>query len=110
MLSLKKSGKPLLSDRVLKLLAAAELPPQKQAYQQKLHELLGEVAMRREKKREEKERRFLSRQERLRERRQRKNTIPSLVACQPAGDDGSAIGERKLGMKLVAEHYLASGK
>jgi hypothetical protein len=42
LLSLKKRGKPLVSDRVLKLLAAAELPPQKQAYQQKLHELLGE--------------------------------------------------------------------
>jgi hypothetical protein len=42
MLNLKRKGKRLLSDRVLKLLAAAELPPQKQAYQQKLRELLGE--------------------------------------------------------------------
>ncbi len=42
LLSLKRQGKRLLSDRVLKLLAAAELPLQKQAYEQKLHELLGE--------------------------------------------------------------------
>jgi hypothetical protein len=42
LLSLKRKGKPLISSRILKLLAAAELPPQKQAYQQKLHELLRE--------------------------------------------------------------------
>ena len=42
--------------------------------------------MRRERKREEKERRFLTRQERLRERRQRKNSSP-VEACQPAGDE-----------------------
>jgi hypothetical protein len=42
--------------------------------------------MRRERKREEKERWFLSRQERLRERRQRKNSSP-VEACQPAGDE-----------------------
>jgi hypothetical protein len=42
--------------------------------------------MRRERKREEKERRFLSRQGRLRERRQRKNSSP-VEACQPAGDE-----------------------
>jgi hypothetical protein len=42
MLSLKRQGKRLLSDRVLKLLAAAELPPQKRAYEMKLRELLGE--------------------------------------------------------------------
>jgi hypothetical protein len=39
MLSLKRK---LLPDRVLKLLAAAALPAQKRAYQQKLRELLGE--------------------------------------------------------------------
>ena len=42
MLSLKRQGKRLISDRVLKLLAAAALPPQKEAYRQKLRELLGE--------------------------------------------------------------------
>jgi len=41
-LNLRKQGKRLISDRVLRLLAAAELPLQKEAYQQKLHELLGE--------------------------------------------------------------------
>ena len=41
--------------------------------------------MRRERKREEKERRFLSRQERLRERRQRKNSSP--VAASHDGDE-----------------------
>jgi hypothetical protein len=41
-LNLMKQGKVLLPDRVLKLLAAAELPAQKKAYQQKLRELLGE--------------------------------------------------------------------
>jgi hypothetical protein len=39
---LKRKGKRLISDRVLKLLAAAELPPQKRAYEMKLRELLGE--------------------------------------------------------------------
>jgi hypothetical protein len=42
MLNLKKTGKPLISERVLKLLAAANLPLQKQAYETKLRELLGE--------------------------------------------------------------------
>jgi hypothetical protein len=42
LLSLKRKGKRLISDRVLKLLAAAELPPQKRAYEMKLRELLGE--------------------------------------------------------------------
>ncbi len=42
LLSLKRKGKPLISSRILKLLAAAELPLQREAYQQKLHELLGE--------------------------------------------------------------------
>jgi hypothetical protein len=41
-LSAKKAGKPLIPDRVLRLLAAAELPAQKKAYQLKLRELLGE--------------------------------------------------------------------
>jgi hypothetical protein len=36
-----KRGKRLISDRVLRLLAAAELPLQRDAYQQKLNELLG---------------------------------------------------------------------
>jgi hypothetical protein len=40
--NLKKNKEPLISDRILKLLAAAELPLQKQAYQAKLSELLGE--------------------------------------------------------------------
>jgi hypothetical protein len=42
LLSLKRQGKRLLSDRILRALAAAALPAQKQAYQQKLRELLGE--------------------------------------------------------------------
>jgi hypothetical protein len=41
-LNLKKAGRPLIADRILKALAAAELPLQKAAYQQKLRELLGE--------------------------------------------------------------------
>ena len=40
-LNLMKRGKRLISDRVLRLLAAAELPLQRDAYQQKLNELLG---------------------------------------------------------------------
>jgi hypothetical protein len=42
MLNAKKTGEPLIPDRVLKLLAAAALPAQKKAYQLKLRELLGE--------------------------------------------------------------------
>jgi hypothetical protein len=42
MLNLKRNGERLIPDRILKLLAAAELPLQKRAYQQKLRELLGE--------------------------------------------------------------------
>jgi hypothetical protein len=42
LLNLKKRRKPLISDRIIKLLAAAELPPQKRAYEKKLSELLGE--------------------------------------------------------------------
>ena len=40
-LNLKRKGEKLLSDRVLSLLAAAKLPLQKQAYRQKLREILG---------------------------------------------------------------------
>jgi hypothetical protein len=42
MLSLKRQGKKLISDRILELLAAERLPPQRQIYQQRLRELLGE--------------------------------------------------------------------
>jgi hypothetical protein len=40
--SLRRKGELLIADRILRLLAAAELPLQKQAYQQKLRELLGD--------------------------------------------------------------------
>jgi hypothetical protein len=41
-LNLMKKREPLIPERILKLLAAAELPPQKRAYEMKLRELLGE--------------------------------------------------------------------
>jgi hypothetical protein len=40
LLNLKRKGERLIPDRILKLLAAAELPLQKKAYEAKLRELL----------------------------------------------------------------------
>jgi hypothetical protein len=47
--------------------------------------------MRRERKRQETERRFLARQKYLHERRQRKQSSP--VACQPVGDEDPAASD-----------------
>jgi hypothetical protein len=64
--------------------------------------------MRRERKREETERRFATRQERLRERRQRKNSS-SVEACQPADDGGPGYRRARARYETqIAGSYLAS--
>jgi hypothetical protein len=65
--------------------------------------------MRRERKRQETERRFLTQQERLRERRQKRKSWP--VARQPDGDDGSAAGDRRAkGMERQAVEFLSASE
>jgi hypothetical protein len=47
--------------------------------------------MRRERKREQKEQRYIVREERLRQRRQRKSDSPA-AACQPSGGESGSRG------------------
>jgi hypothetical protein len=68
--------------------------------------------MRRERKQQETERRFATRQARLRERRQRKINSLLLVSSYDSSD-GSAVGDRRAtreGMKRQAAEFLSASE